>query len=42
MCGLATANQEIFVSTKFQICNFRVQIFSDTSRPSENLMTMTY
>ena len=29
--------RESFVSTKFRICHFRVQIFSDTSQPSENL-----
>ena len=31
-----TINRESFVSTKFRICHFRVQIFSDTSQPSEN------
>ena len=37
-----TVNQENFVSTKFRICSFRVQVFSDTSGPSENLTTTTY
>ena len=37
-----TVNREIFVSTKFRICNFRVQIFSDASGPSENLTTANY
>ena len=34
--GPHTVNEEIFMSANFQICNFRVQIFSDTSLPSEN------
>ena len=36
---LSTINREIFVSTKFQICNFHVhvQIFLYTNQPSENL-----
>ena len=29
----------IFLSTKFQICNFHVQIFSDTCGSSESFMT---
>ena len=40
--ALTTLNREIFVFTKFRISNFRVQIFSDTSGPSENLTTTTY
>ena len=37
-----TINWEIFMSTKFRICNFRSQIFSDTCGPSKHLTTTTY
>ena len=39
---VTTVNQEIFMSTKFLICNSRVRIFSDTSGRSENFMKTTY
>ena len=42
VCKPTTVNQEIFVSTKFRICNFRVQTISGTSKPSEGLTTTTY
>ena len=32
-------NGKICLSTKFQICNFHVKIFSDTCGPSENSTT---
>ena len=34
--GCTTVNLEIFMSTKFQICIFCVQIFLDASLPSKN------
>ena len=37
-----TVNREIFISAKFRICNLRVQIFLDTSQPSENLRTENF
>ena len=39
---VTTVNREIFVSTKFWICNSCVQIYSDTSRPSKNFTMTTY
>ena len=35
--SMTTVNRGTFMSTKFRTCNFRVQIFSDTKQPSENL-----